>query len=321
MSDTSAEVSNQSAGQRRRWAAMTAERRAEIAAKISKAKLGKPHSEAHCLAMSEGRKGKVASEASKARVSESLKRAYAEGRKQPVRSSHRKGAVLTEEQKTQISNTLKAQHLTPWNKGTEMGPRPDEVKERIAATLKGKLHPISPDKVAAWKANISASKKGSVQSAESNAKRSASLVRAYAEGRKVVSDKSGYGQRFPYQSPFQGTVTLRSSSELERARELDAAGVAWFYEVKRFSVIRGDKTSTYTPDFWVVPRVTRDEVPTDFATFLDTLDPSSVEIEDVKGWWGPGHKTYPKIQAFQAQYPHLNFRIVQRNGLGSSPQC
>lgn len=267
------------------------------------------------------RKRAPRSEEAKRKTSESLKRAYAEGRKQPVRSSHRKGVALTEEQKAQISNTLKTKHITPWNKGVVMGPRPDEVKERIAATLTGKTHPVSPDKVTAWKANISAGKMGSVQSAESNAKRSASLVRAYAEGRKVVSDKSGYGRRFSYRSPFQGRVILRSSSELERARELDAAGVVWFYEVKRFPVIREDKISTYTPDFWVVPGWSREDVPANFTTFLDTLDPSAVEIEDVKGWWGPGHKTYPKIRDFQAQYPHLNFKIVQRNGLRNSPQC
>jgi len=259
-------------------------------------------------------------EEERARVSAAVKLAYAEGRKQPVRAQHRKGTKLTDAQKAQISATLTSGHHVPWNKGAEMGPRPESVRQQISATLTGRSKPIAPEKATTWKAKISASKRGKAQSTESNEKRSSGMLRAYAEGRKVVSAKSGYGKRVPYLSPFQGVVTLRSTSELQRAQELDALNLVWFYEVQRFSVAQGTRKHTYTPDFWVVPGVSRVDVPEDFRTYLRNLPAPAVDIEDVKGWWGPKHRTYAKIQAFQEQYPELRFRIVQRDG-SRSPTC
>lgn len=257
-------------------------------------------------------------EEERARVSAAVKLAYAEGRKQPVRTQHRKGVKLTDAQKAQISATLISGHHVPWNKGTEMGPRPESVRQQISATMTGKPHPISPERAAGRSAKISASKLGKPQTAESNERRSAGVAKAYADGRKVVSAKSGYGKRVPYLSPFQGAVTLRSTSEQQRAMELDALDLVWFYEVQRFSVVQGTRRHTYTPDFWIVPGVSRSEVPEDFRSYLKNLSVSAVDIEDVKGWWGPKHRTYAKIQAFQEQYPEVRFRIVQRNGLGST---
>lgn len=42
---------------------------------------------------------------------------------------------------------------------------------------------------------------------------------------------------------------------------------------------------------------------------------SQVVLEDVKGWWKPSHKAYPKVRAFQSQYPRVRFQITVREGL------
>jgi hypothetical protein len=139
------------------------------------------------------------------------------------------------------------------------------------------------------------------------------LRKAYAEGRKTVKAASGYGLGGYYCTPFQGHVWMRSGSELQRAEELDAAGLVWFYEARRFNV-QMDRPTTYTPDFWVVPGVGRQDIPQDALGFLFAQPESAVLVEDVKGWWKPTHKTYPKVQAFQEQYPSIQFQIVLREG-------
>lgn len=254
---------------------------------------------------------KTLSDETKQKLSEALKRAYAEGRKQPVQSGHRKGIPHTEETKAKIREARAKQ--TIWNKGIKTGPRPEAVREKISRSTKGRESTIPMEKREAWRQAISEGKKGHVQSEETRQRRGASLRKAYAEGRKTVKAESGYGLGGYYDSPFQGRVWLRSSSEFQRADELDAAGLVWFYEVKRYSV-QMDQPTTYTPDFWVVPNVDRKDVPSDALAFLQALPVSAVQVEDVKGWWKPSHKTFPKIQAFREQYPDIQFSIVLREG-------
>lgn len=223
----------------------------------------------------------------------------------------RKGTHHSEAAKAKLRSARELQ--TPWNKGIHTGPRPVGVRQKISDTAKGQAHLVSPEKQDAWRQAISESKKGQVQSDETRQRRSASMRRAYAEGRKTVKPSSGYGKGAYYDSPFQGRIWLRSGAEIQRARELDAEGSVWFYEVQRYNVLM-DRVTSYTPDFWIVPGVSRDSVLGEAKVFLQSLSPSVVWVEDVKGWWKPTHKTFPKIQAFREQYPEIQFDIVIREG-------
>jgi hypothetical protein len=293
------------------WANKTPEERAAIGSKISKSLTGKKQSEAHRLANSEGHKGVKQSAEAVAKRSESLKRCYAEGRRQPVRSSHRKGVKLSPEHRAKFDRTGKK----PWNAGKKTGPRPKEVTERIAAKLKGRKRQVTP---AMKEGAIRAAKKklGKKHTPEQRARRSASMVEDYLNGRRNVSPKAGYGKGRWYQTAHLGVIWLRSSSEEQRARELDAANTVWFFEVERFPVIVAGVQKSYMPDFWVVPNCTWDDVPPEAIAnpnpFLATRE---VHLEDVKGWWHEGHKTWAKIRAFQEQYCDLRFEIVVRGGM------
>jgi len=224
----------------------------------------------------------------------------------------RKGTTHTEATKARLREARS--HQVPWNKGVKTGPRPAAVRQRISESLMGHPDHVPVEKKATWRRAISESKKGHVQSDDTRRKRSASMSRAYAEGRKTVKPASGYGKGRHYESPFQGSVWLRSTSEVQRAEELDAEGVVWFYEVRRFPVRMGDRVTTYRPDFWIIPGLVREDVPIDYRGFLLSLPVERVRVEDVKGWWKPSHKTFPKIQAFQQQYPDIRFEIVIREG-------
>jgi hypothetical protein len=107
---------------------------------------------------------------------------------------------------------------------------------------------------------------------------------------------------------------LRSQAEVERASQLDQNDLVWFYELKRFRVMVGGVEKSYTPDFWIVRGLGRKDLcPTENPQeILDRCQ--SFHIEDVKGWWGPRHKTYKKINAFIRQNPDLDFRIVVIDG-------
>lgn len=292
---------------RKRWENLPTEQKILIGSKISSRLIGKVQSEAHRLANSDGHKGLKQSEDSRRKKSEALKKAYAEGRKQPVRSSHRKGAKLTEEQKMAFSRSGKV----PWNKGVKTGPQDREVVVRRASSQRGKPHKIT-EAVIVGRLSQAEAIRGRKQPVDLIEKRAVGLRLAYSEGRHLVSPKAGYGKRFFYNSPYQGRICLRSSSELQRALELDADHAVWFYEVQRFSMVFNGKLTTYTPDFWVVHGVARTEIGEDPFSILKS---HPVKVEDVKGWWGPKHKTYQKIQSFTEQYPQVDFSIVVKQGL------
>jgi hypothetical protein len=129
-----------------------------------------------------------------------------------------------------------------------------------------------------------------------------------------VKPESGFGKGSWYNSPFQGCIWLRSSSEVQRAKELDAEGAVWFYEALRYSVVLDNEVRSYTPDFWVVQDVHRTNVPEDLNPKL-FLSIHPHVVEDVKGWWKPTHKTYRKVMAFIEQHPEVSFRVVIREGM------
>lgn len=115
----------QARAMREYWANLTSEQRQEIAAKQSLKLKGQKRSPEQRLRNSNAQKGKALSSEHRAKVSEGFKKAYSEGRKQPVRSPHRKGTTLSPEARAKISAALKG--AVPWNIGKETGPRSEEV--------------------------------------------------------------------------------------------------------------------------------------------------------------------------------------------------
>jgi|GEM_PF-5496914 len=306
-----------------RWADMSDEKRACIGQRISESLSGKKHTVEHRKANAESRRGKPLSQEQRKKISRSLCEAYEEGRRSSWNTGMRVGSC-SEETKKKISDSLRRAsqegRLTrcPWNQGKRTGPRPKEVRRKISESLRGRSHSVSPEKREAWRQKISTTKRGARRSAEACQKTSESLRRAYAEGRRGISVKSGYGKGSYYDTPFQGKKWLRSTSEVQRARELDQAGIIWFYELRKFVVELKGHNSTYTPDFWIVEDLKREAVSSapSLEDFINEMETSGrFRIEDVKGWWGPTHKTFKKISAFQEQYPRVPFRIVVREGL------
>lgn len=64
--------------------------------------------------------------------------------------------------------------------------------------------------------------------------------------------KAGRCKKYQYESPIAGVVSLDGTWEVETAKILDALGVVWTRNIKRFKYIHlNGKESHYTPDFWV----------------------------------------------------------------------
>jgi hypothetical protein len=122
---------------------------------------------------------------------------------------------------------------------------------------------------------------------------------------------SGRGKRTPYDTPFQGRVSMRSRTEGVRASELDHEGVAWFYELKRYTL--GD--TSYLPDFWItkVPLQEAREILGDNPSRKDMvafLKNHPYTLEDVKGWFNHKCPSFSKIARFRDTYPGELFRVL-----------
>lgn len=149
-------------------------------------------------------------------------------------------------------------------------------------------------------------------------KLSESLRKSYRQGR-TVPESVGYGTKVRVNTPFQGTVTMRSQLEATRASYLDEEGVPWFYEIQRFVLADG---RTYLPDFWVAD-CTMEEARSrlgsdpDPSAVLEFLNLTAHRIEDVKGWWGDNHPTYPKVSSFRSQHPGTFNVVVKTKGVWS----
>lgn len=76
---------------------------------------------------------------------------------------------------------------------------------------------------------------------------------------------------------------FRSSYEVRVARVLDAKGIEWLYESRRFTL----KDRTYCPDFYLIP---------------------TGEIWEVKGWFTEYDQE--TVKQFRELYPHITFTMI-----------
>jgi hypothetical protein len=164
-------------------------------------------------------------------------------------SKKNKGKKRTTEQLNRISEAHKGQ--IAWNKGR---PRDQGTKEKISNSLI-KYFEVSP------------------QTKELKEKNKIGVAKAWAEGK--MTPRSYNGKRFLYKN-----VWMRSTYEVECARQLDQSNVDWEYEPQRFWL--EELQLTYLPDFYLPG----------FNIYLE-----------VKGWMYPGSQE--KIDAFRKLGYHL----------------
>ncbi len=55
----------------------------------------------------------------------------------------------------------------------------------------------------------------------------------------------------------------------------------------------------------------------DPSAVLEFLNLTAHRIEDVKGWWGDNHPTYPKVSSFRSQHPGTFNVVVKTKGVWS----
>lgn len=90
-------------------------------------------------------------------------------------------------------------------------------------------------------------------------------------------------RRFHYRG-----VAFRSTWEVRAARALDALGVRWEYESRRFDLV----SQTYAPDFYL---------------------PDDGAVWEVKGYFGP--KSQRTVGLFREQYPEVPLVLLTERGL------
>jgi len=231
---------------------------------------GRLHSAGTRLKMSEARKTwwDTRTEAERESLGMTLKEGYASGRLLPARNNL--GKHFSNEVKLRMSAAKRG--LPSPMKGIQKGPMQMEVRQRISTTLKGRPR---------------------VFRVGGRDRLRESLMKARENG---GFKGSGWGKGSYYQSPNQGQIWLRSTSEVQRAMELDAAHEVWFYEMGAYDLELPTGPVTYTPDFWIL------------------MENGDFRIEEVKGWWAPEHKDYLKLQCFKEQHPEILFDLVIRKG-------
>lgn len=190
----------------------------------------------------------------------------------PIWLANMRAAVIAHAAKPEVIAARKA-------KPKLSRPRTEDEKRRISALLKATLA-VHPELVAAR------SPKGRVLSAEHRAKiarahigmKHTSQARAKMSvaktGRRVLPPEHyqrlavlfrGREAPYPKRRFYYRDVAFRSSWEMRTAVALDALGVQWLYESKRFDLGR----ETYCPDFYL---------------------PDDDAYWEVKGYYGPKSK-------------------------------
>lgn len=94
----------------------------------------------------------------------------------------------------------------------------------------------------------------------------------------------------PHDTPYfgkHGLVLMRGSWEVTYAIYLDYTGVEWEYEKHKLPFVFGERSTTYTPDFYL---------------------PEKDRYVEVKGYYGPENRG--RMKAFLAQHPEIKLHIV-----------
>ncbi|MGH3427952.1 MAG: hypothetical protein ACRDQZ_10365 [Mycobacteriales bacterium] len=154
---------------------------------------------------------------------------------------------------------------------------PKTTEKSRAALDRGRAIWLSPEFAAIKSAVASRTAK------KTNARRVWDQNRREVASRRLSEQWASGKRRFP------GRVgKYRSSLERDFAADLEASGIEYEYESKRFPVNFDGKTCTYTPDFYL---------------------PATGWHIEIKGFWWDDAKR--KVVAFIEQYPDLSFTVLQ----------
>lgn len=186
---------------------------------------------------------------------------WPKGKKRSLESRAKQGAALSA--RLASDPELKAR-IAP--KGRVLS---KETRQKIAQAHIGTKHTSEA------RSKMSIAKKG--HSYQTTKQRAATSARF--RGRPAQYPK----KRFHYRGR-----AFRSSWELRAAQAMDALGVRWEYETKRFDL----GTQTYAPDFYLL----------DDGAFWE-----------VKGYYGP--KSQRTIALFREQYPEIPLVLLTERGL------
>lgn len=181
-------------------------------------------------------------------------------------------------------------------------PRTEDEKRRISESMKIRLAgdpelrrkraPVGRVHSAETRAKIAAAHVGMKHTPESRAKMSASKkglrVHSLERYKEFGLRMRGREASYPKRRFYYADEAFRSSWELRVAQALDALGVRWLYEHKRFDL----GTQTYAPDFYL---------------------PDGNCYYEVKGYFGP--KSKKTIALFRDQYPHETLLIVDERAM------
>lgn len=180
-------------------------------------------------------------------------------------------------------------------------PRTEDEKRRISESLKKRLagDPALRRKRAPFGRILSLETRTKIAAAHMGmshgpiARAKISLARtgkplSAAHKLKISQFNRGRPASFPMKRFYYAGCAFRSSWELRVAKALDALGVRWLYESKRFDL----KTQTYAPDFYL---------------------PDGDCYWEVKGYYGP--KSKRTIALFREHHPNETLLVVDEDAM------
>ena len=185
-----------------------------------------------------------------------------------------KGRQMTAEQRV---NSGRRSGCVPWNKGVKTGHAPWLGKNRgpWSAATKAKMRAaaLGRKKSAEHAANIVRARMGMKHTAATGLKISRTKI---AQGlRGPLSQAWGKSPAHKKRVEYRG-IFFRSTFEARFAKALDARGMAWEYEPRRFDL----GSCPYLPDFYL---------------------PDAGAFWEIKGYYGPDSQM--KTRLFREQYP------------------
>lgn len=145
--------------------------------------------------------------------------------------------------------------------------KPEAMARRVEAQRKRRMTPEQ-------KAHLSALNTGKTLSAETKAK-----IGAWGRGRPAA---------YPMKRFYYRDVPFRSTWEVRAAKAMDALGIRWEFEARRFNL----GSETYAPDFYL---------------------PDDDAFWEVKGFYGP--QSQKTIGLFREQYPEIPLVLLTERGL------
>ncbi len=185
---------------------------------------------------------------------------------------------ITPENEKEICEIYKREELSLYRLGKKFGVSEGFIREII---IKNNLQLRPHGKV---------TEEGKKSIIKSNNKRCGELSATFG---RIPSKDHCWGNGEWYNSPFQGTIWIRSGWEIRYAMFLDEHNILWTYETIAFPLTLNGHKTTYHPDFYLI----------DYDIYID--------VKGREEW------NKEKIQAFQEQYTNIKLQILFKEDLAN----